>query len=87
MTERISGPSRVIQAVSVASQHSNTFYIGLVLLGVWVVFMGAGLAVELFTDRNVSLPLWAHAPGALGATLAAPGSLNRMASAWKDVRK
>jgi len=84
---RQTGPSKVIQAVSATAGHSATFYVGLGLLGVWVLFMGATLAVNLFTAREASLPLWAHAPAVLGASLAAPKSLAAIGSFWKDVRK
>lgn len=74
------GQSKVIQAVTATASDNRTFYIGVGLMGVWVAFMAYGL----FTGQE--LPLWAHAPGVLGATLAAPGSLARVASAWKTVK-
>lgn len=88
MTNRTTGPSRVIQAVTDTANDDRTFWVGVGLIGVWVVFTGVEvLGLVQHANHGWQLALAQHGSGLVGVSLAAPGTLGRIASAWKDARK
>lgn len=75
--------SQTPPTIKQAAEHKVTMIAGVVMLGVWMLFLGFALYAMLFNGREFELPVWVHFPGVVGAAMASPGILKRISDAWR----